>query len=764
MRRATPSSPPPLRRTQSRRRVLGLVAVVALASSLLALPTSAAEPGQAPTRPRTSAAASIAPPVAVLLITGETVLVQDLADGRQTAVVSPPPDGRGWAYAKFVDQHGDLHVVPSAAFPLLGERLDPRLFNVSALVRDGYGTASRAQLPLIVTYVIGPVSIPGTTIIQTLRSINGAAITVDAAGAAQLGAALSAAPAGDGLAGIEKIWLDGPMSASLDESVPQIGAPAAWDLGFDGTGVTIGVVDSGIDESHPDVGDRVVAAELFSDAASTTDVLGHGTHVASIAAGSGAASGGQYTGVAYGADLVNAKVLDDFGSGLESWVIAGMEWAAIDQDADIVNMSINGGPTDGTDPVSQAVNTLSADEGALFVTSAGNFGGFPESVETPATADAALAVGAVDKSDVLGWFSAWGPRPGGTLIKPEIVAPGIDITAARATGAEIGEPVGDDYMILSGTSMASPHVAGAAALLLDANPDWGWAELKSALVTTGADIGGTAFQQGGGRVDVEAALAQTVHSDLATVDLGVLEYPHDDGETSTVDVELTNDGDADVSLDLATTAANEDGDPATPEMISVAPDGVDIAPSESVVVTVTFDPATGPIGLFTGALTASVGGLEALHVPLSFEKEPQLVDLTIEVIARDGVNDLFGVVNIQNVDDIDTFFEQREVFTGAQTITARVPLGNYGLSLLSFQNDGFSNSDLVTVIEPEIEVTSDTELIFDSNDTNEVFVDLGEDVTTVGATVAVYRASEIGEFGVDVSFGTGGGDDPGVRQ
>ena len=77
-------------------------------------------------------------------------------------------------------------------------------------------------------------------------------------------------------------------------------------------------------------------------------------------------------------------------------------------------------------------------------------------------------------------------------------------------------------------------------------------------------------------------------------------------------------------------------------------------------------------------------------------------------------------------------------------------------SLLSFQNDGFSNSDLVTVIEPEIEVTSDTELIFDSNDTNEVFVDVGEDVTTVGATVAVYRASEIGEFGVDVSFGTGG--------
>ena len=188
MRRATPSSPPPLRRTQSRRRVLGLVAVVALASSLLALPTSAAEPGQAPTRPRTSAAASIAPPVAVLLITGETVLVQDLADGRQTAVVSPPPDGRGWAYAKFVDQHGDLHVVPSAAFPLLGERLDPRLFNVSALVRDGYGTAPRAAAAADRHLHRRPGRAPGHDgRLETLPSIDGAAVTVDAAGAAQLG-------------------------------------------------------------------------------------------------------------------------------------------------------------------------------------------------------------------------------------------------------------------------------------------------------------------------------------------------------------------------------------------------------------------------------------------------------------------------------------------------------------------------------------------------------------------------------------------------
>src|SRR5690606_34268489 len=108
---------------------------------------------------------------------------------------------------------------------------------------------------------------------------------------------------------------------------------------FDGTDTTIAVLDTGISPDHPDVADKVVAEENFSDAPDAGDGFGHGTHVASIAAGTGARSDGTYTGVAPGASLLNGKVLDDEGYGQTSWVLAGMEWA-VDQGADVINMSL----------------------------------------------------------------------------------------------------------------------------------------------------------------------------------------------------------------------------------------------------------------------------------------------------------------------------------------------------------------------------------------------------------------------------------------
>src|SRR5699024_9095690 len=171
------------------------------------------------------------------------------------------------------------------------------------------------------------------------------------------------------------------------------------------------------------------------------DRQGHGTHVASTVLGTGAASDGNYKGVAPGAELVTGKVLADDGFGQESWVIAGMEWAA--NNADIVNMSLSDSvPSDGTDPMSQALNELSENTGTLFVVAAGN-AGMEESIGSPSAADAALTVGNVDKSDQLAIISSMGPRIGDMAIKPDLAAPGVDITAARSQYTGSGD---SDYM------------------------------------------------------------------------------------------------------------------------------------------------------------------------------------------------------------------------------------------------------------------------------------------------------------------------------
>lgn len=220
--------------------------------------------------------------------------------------------------------------------------------------------------------------------------------------------------------GVASIRLDRVVKATLDVSVPQIGAPEAWVAGYDGTGVKIAVLDTGIDAGHPDGGGKVVAQQNFTTEADAQDHNGHGTHVASTAAGTGAASDATYRGVAPGAELLNGKVLNSAGSGLTSDNVAGMEWA-VAEGADIVNLSLGATDSLGTDPLEEAVDALS--DQALFVIAAGNSGPGASTVGTPGIAESALTVGAVDKQNALASFSSRGPRFEDGGVKPDVTAP-----------------------------------------------------------------------------------------------------------------------------------------------------------------------------------------------------------------------------------------------------------------------------------------------------------------------------------------------------
>jgi subtilisin family serine protease len=564
------------------------------------------------------------------LITGDRVHIDVSADGLTAATVDPAPRGEDLPGPIFqtLEVDGDLFVIPSDAAPYLDTELDRELFNVTDLVDQGLSDRG-AALPVIIDFERAPRTLPpGFERDRTLESIAAVAASQPRGQASEFGRAVArqaqedarrgnsrAGKARDAdhlFEGIDRIWLDERIEATLQDSVPQIGAPTAREAGFDGTGVTVAVLDTGIDASHPDLAGKVAASRNFTEAAppppfgssassDETDRHGHGTHVASTVAGSGAAAGGLRQGVAPGATLLNGKVLGDFGFGQVSWAIAGMEWAARDQGAEVVNMSFGTGPTDGTDPLSQAVESLTAEHGTLFVAAAGNFGR-DETVGAPAAASAALAAGAVDKSDNLASFSSRGPRLGDSAIKPDVTAPGVDIVAARAQGTSRGTPVDEHYTAISGTSMATPHVAGAAALLAQRHPDWDAVELKTALVTTAAPGPYTVYQQGGGRIDVSRAFTQpTVLATPAPLDFGFFRWPHEGRGPVTKTVTYTNLSETDITLELTFDVTDEDGAPPEPGMITMSTPSVTVPAGGTATLDVTLDSTVGEPGLYGGS-------------------------------------------------------------------------------------------------------------------------------------------------------------------
>ena len=327
------------------------------------------------------------------------------------------------------------------------------------------------------------------------------------------------------LPGVVMVELQPRIYSRLDISVRAIkvressfySPNTVWDLGYTGNNVVVAVLDTGVDDEHEFLKGKFVAGFDCSGVTSVTDREtnpddedGHGTHVASIIMGTGG-SAGQYIGVAPSAMLVDVKVLSKRGVNLGDQLIRGIEWVIENKDKyniKIINLSVGSDieDPDGTSAISQAANTA-VESGLVVVAAAGNEGPEEYTLCAPAVADNVICVTALDdrdtvsrEDDVIASYSSRGPRLDGAK-KPDVCAPGTGIVAAK--GEETGE-ARNEVVVMSGTSMAAPHVSGLAALILDANPTLSPFDVKRIILDTAEDKGSEGWDSAYGWGEIDA--------------------------------------------------------------------------------------------------------------------------------------------------------------------------------------------------------------------------------------------------------------------
>ncbi|MFJ8662113.1 S8 family peptidase [Streptomyces sp. NPDC093795] len=685
-------------------------------------------------------------PATVTLVTGDRVVVTHDADGNPAATTLPREDGTV-PLVQTRRSGQDLYVYPEdATAALAAGRVDEQLFNVTGLVRQGYDDAATTTLPLIAVYGTDlarsvPAAPRGARRGQVLRTIDGVALTAEKKQAATFWAELNA-PAARSASGITKLWLDRKVQATLERSTKQVHAPEAWAAGYDGTGTEVAVLDTGADAEHPDLKGRVTASENFTDSETAGDRQGHGTHTLSTVGGSGAASGGKQKGVAPGAALLNGKVLNDSGSGAASWIIAGMEWA-VAQGADVVSMSLGSPvPTDCTDPMSVAAEELARNEGTLFVVAAGNSGPTHNTVSSPGCAPSVLTVGATDRDDSTAYFSSRGPTIVQHTLKPEIAAPGVGISAAAAGGRGVYA-----YQAMSGTSMATPHVAGAAAIVKQRHPDWTGQQVKAALVASAeSSVPGDVREVGGGRLDVKAAIDQTVLGSPA-VQGGTYNWPQDKTDRTTVSVPYTNTSGAPVTLNLAVEkVTGNDGSRVRSSVARLDRRTVTVPAGATVQVPLALDPTAhldrAQYGDVTGRVIATGKGGVHVSTPFSLYVEPETVTLRVKLIDRQG-KPATGASSLDIIGTDDASGERR-FNEGAADQVYRLRPGSYFLSSFVTTPDAGEgatlNDSLSYLGRPQLELRKDTTVALDAREAHKLSVKTDKATELRGVTLAFARS------------------------
>jgi subtilisin family serine protease len=379
-----------------------------------------------------------------------------------------------------------------------------------------------------------------------------------------------------------------------------------------GDGVRVGVIDTGVDYTHPALGGgfgtgfKVAGGyDFVNDDGDPRDDNGHGTHVCGTIAG----NSDTIIGVAPHATLFVFKVLDMNGSGTTSDVIAGIERVADpngDGDpsdhVDVANMSL-GGSGGADDPQSIAVDNAVA-AGVVMCVAAGNAGGFA-SIGTPGCSREAVTVGAIMDDGTMTSFSSRGPVPHSLDFKPDVVAPGYQIVSSWP---------GASSRALNGTSMATPHVAGTAALLKALHPDWSAHDIKAALIASATALPGLANERGAGRVDAALATRQTVFVTSAGVSFGI-DATQDGTYSADRTYSMTNRSANAVHMTAAVTKS------VSGISVTATPSRFTLAPGQSQAVAIHAQASSGSLGfpdghVFDGEVTFSGdGGSTPVRVP-----------------------------------------------------------------------------------------------------------------------------------------------------
>jgi len=438
---------------------------------------------------------------------------------------------------------------------------------------------------------------------------------------------------------VKAVYPDYRVHALLDESVPLIGADQVWTMldpdgqPVTGQGMRVAILDTGIDYTHPDLGGCFGAGckvadgyDFVNDDADPWDDNGHGTHCAGIVAANGVVKG-----VAPDASLYAYKVLNEYGGGWSSDIIAAIERAvdpdgdpATDDAVDVISMSL-GGYGDPDDPLALAVDAA-VDEGVVVAVAAGNGGSDYQTVSSPGVARKAFTVGATDKSDNIASFSSRGPVTDFyELIKPDIVAPGVSINSTYPGGG---------HTAMSGTSMSTPHIAGAAALIKQLHPTWTPTMIQANLMNRAKDLGLDIYTQGAGRVQVDDAASVQAVLVPGALSFGMVDVSQPVW-TKTETLQLINVSATSLSYSLQVT-----GDLPAGVTTSLDPASVTLGAGESVTITfqITVDNALTPyqnqepgsyegqvIAQPTAAAQAGIQGVgNPLVVPFSFIKSPVL--------------------------------------------------------------------------------------------------------------------------------------------